>query len=271
MRLLDALRIEAEGLVAKVQQSNLFSHMGDRGEFREQIIQQFLRPFLPPCYGLSPGEVFSSDGEQSAQVDIVIYDAVFSTVLFRSNTRMLFPAESIFGSIEVKSSLSLSELEKACGNIESIKRLTRRQADAMDLLPFVRFPLGPGLRGGGDFRNPYLGIVFGYKGATVDSVRGVLGDRLSESGVNRHCLPDFVFVADPGYMVYRRQQDGTPAYPGGDFSTYGWIPTGADNLALLFLTLNSCLGNLRLRRPDVNALWIQVFRECCQQAGWMVT
>lgn len=134
MTLLDAVRLDAAGIADRMQQSNLFTQMGDRGEFREQVIQEFLRPYLPPCYGLDPGEIFSSEGQQSAQVDIVIYDAVFSTVLFQNKTRKLFPAESVYGSIEVKSTLSLSELDRACANVASVKRLSRRRADTLDLL-----------------------------------------------------------------------------------------------------------------------------------------
>jgi Domain of unknown function (DUF6602) len=139
MQLLQALRIEGANIDSEIQRSNLFSHMGDRGEFRENIVQRFLRPFLPPYYGLAPGEVFSSDGPQSAQVDIVVYDAIFSTVLFRTGTRYLFPAESVFDAIEVKSDLSRSELSKACGNVASLKQLNRRMADSMDILPHYRF------------------------------------------------------------------------------------------------------------------------------------
>lgn len=270
VRLLDAVRLDAAGIVDRMRQSNLFMHMGDRGEFREQIIQEFLRPYLPPCYGLDPGEIFSSDGQQSAQVDIVIYDAVFSTVLFQSKTRKLFPAESVYGSIEVKSTLSLSELDRACGNVASVKKLSRRQADTLDLLPFLRLPLGPGLTGGGDFRNPYLGVTFAYKGVRVESVLDDLTRRLAEAPTNRELLPNFVFVGEPGYMVYRRRADGTPAGPGCDYNTYGWIPSGSDTMALFFVTLIACLGELRLRRPDLNALWIQVFGECCQRNGWAV-
>src|SRR5205823_4860490 len=137
----------------QVEQSNLFTHRGDRGEFREDIIQKFLRPFLPTCYGLAGGEVFSSDGEQSAQVDIVIYDEFFSPVLFRDQRRLLFPAESIYGSIEVKSHFTGADVERSFENISSIKRLKRGRADSLDLLPFLRLPLGPGLQGGDDFRN----------------------------------------------------------------------------------------------------------------------
>ncbi len=68
------------------------------------------------CQG---GEIFAGDGARSAQVDIVLYDAMFSTVLFRNGPEQLFPAESVFGSIEVKSNLTTEELDKACGTLRA--------------------------------------------------------------------------------------------------------------------------------------------------------
>jgi len=50
---------------------------------------------------------------------------------------MLFPAESVFGSIEVKSRRDRSELRVAIDNIASLKRLPRVDSDMMDLLPFL--------------------------------------------------------------------------------------------------------------------------------------
>ena len=113
MKLLEAMRRRGLRIASELEESKLFDQMGDRGRFREAVIRDFLRPFLPLSYGLSSGEIFSADGEQSAQVDIIIYDAVFSTVLFRDRPDQLFPAESVFGSIEVKSHLSLNELDVA--------------------------------------------------------------------------------------------------------------------------------------------------------------
>ena len=83
MQLLQALRNATAHLEASFEDSKLFSQNLDRGEHREEIIKEFLRPFLPKCYGLNSGEVFSKDGKQSRQIDIVIYDDVFSNVLFQ--------------------------------------------------------------------------------------------------------------------------------------------------------------------------------------------
>lgn len=69
-----------------------------------------MRQFLPHCYGVGSGLVFSADGDDSRQVDIVIYDVVYSIILRTDEERFLFPCESVFGSIEIKSSLDSKRL-----------------------------------------------------------------------------------------------------------------------------------------------------------------
>jgi hypothetical protein len=87
--LLQALRNSVQRIEADLKDSNLFKHSGDKGEFREHIVQQFLRPFLPPRYVLGSGAVFAENGAQSNHIDVVIYDAVFSNVLFRDRVNSL--------------------------------------------------------------------------------------------------------------------------------------------------------------------------------------
>ncbi len=260
MLLLQALRIATKDVEANIEKSKLFSHMGNRGEFREKVIAEFLRPFLPRCYGLDSGEVFSSDGHKSAQIDIVLYDAMFSTV-YPASGKMLFPAESIFGSIEVKSNLTIPELDTACGNIASVKTLNRAPTDALDLLPHVRLALGAGLSLMDPHlcNNPYLCIVFGYRGTSAKTIARELNKRIAANH-DRQTLPDFVFVAQPGYMIVRTNAN-QPAPIGGAFDKYHEISTGADTMACLFLMLNSCVGSLRLRRFDADDVWRQIVKD----------
>jgi hypothetical protein len=271
MRLLEALRNQTAKIAADLDNSKLFTHMGDRGAFREAMIKDFLRPFLPDCYGLSSGEIFSMSGTQSAQVDIVVYDAVFSTVLFRNGPQQLFPAESVYGSIEVKSNLTSAELDRACANVASVKGLPRRPADTLDILPFHRLELGPGLTGGGDFRNPYLGMVFAYNGIEATRIVEDLSRRLIEHPEAKQLLPDFVFVAHPGYFIAKyaaRDGKNCPLLGGAqDYSQFLWTPTGEDTLPLFYFTLNACLSHLRLRAPDFPDLWNRLFLELVTK-GW---
>ena len=186
MRLLQAVRNEAARIASKIEDSKLFTQMGDRGSVREEIVANFLRPFLPPCYGLDAGEVFATDGSQSAQIDIIISDAIFSTILFRGEKKCLFPAESVYGSIEVKSNLNSEELKIAIDNVQSVKRLARPATDATDVSPLFRMTLGPGLAVTGPKMNPYLGYVFGYRGIAPETVAMELNARIAQDPAGLH-------------------------------------------------------------------------------------
>jgi hypothetical protein len=256
-----ALHNQAMKIAADLNNSNLFTHMGDRGEFREAIIQKFLRPFLPECYGLASGEVFASDGSQSAQIDVVVYDALFSTVLFKDYSRSLFPAESIFGSIEVKSNLTLDEFKIACDNVASIKRLPRPQSDMLQFSPQIQFSVDEStfkydLRS----RNPYMGVIFGYRGATVETIGNELERLLRERPNEKLLLPDFVFVADRGYVLFRWNDAGVVP-PGGDFTRFAYLKIGEDTLPFFFVTVNAFLSQIRLKAIDFPTLWSEYFRE----------
>jgi hypothetical protein len=269
MKLLQAVRNQASRIAADLEDSKLFTHMGDRGSFREVIIQRFLRPFLAECYGLSAGEVFSSDGTQSAQVDIVIFDAVFSTVLFKDGPTRLFPAESIFGSIEIKSNLTAHELDLSCRNVVSVKQLQRATSDMLDFLPFVRLNAGSEFGWDHTPSNPYIGMIFAYDGIAKETVAAQLYQRLVADPINKQTLPDFVFVARPGYLVARCNQTEAGikfTLPGGEFNRFGYLDTGPDTLPLFYLALNICLNRIRLRTVDHQALWGQLISESVGRA-----
>lgn len=263
MHLLQALRNQAAQITAEIENSKLFTQMADRGTYRETVITKFLRPFLPKCYGLSTGEVFSADGAQSAQIDIVVYDDVFSTVLFQNNPAQLFPAESVFGAIEVKSNLTSAQLDEACENSRRLKQRQRAPSDMLDLSPLVRLPVGDGLGYDQRLRNPYLVCVFGYRGPSALTTANNLNHRLQTNPANKNFLPDFVFVANPGYMVVRCNSLAPfpIVFPGADFDQFAHLDIGNDALPVFFLTLNLCLSQLRLRALDHSALWLNLLRQ----------
>jgi len=260
MHLLQALRNQALKIRADLDNSTLFAQMGDRGSYRETIIRDFLRPFLPDCYGLSTGEVFSVDGAQSAQVDIVVYDAVFSAVLFKNGPQQLFPAESVFGAVEVKSDLNSTELERACENARRLRVLRRPATDMLDFTPLVRLNVSSTFTTGETLpRNPYVTFAFGFTGPSAETTASNLNQRLASEPANKLLLPDFVFVSNPGYMIARisgtLETSFRFALPGQEYTKYAFLDVGADALPLFFLTLNVCLGQLRLRAVDYVTLW----------------
>ena len=83
-------------------------------------------------------------------------------MLFKGENASLFPCESVYGEIEVKSHLSSEEFEKSLCNIESMKMLTREDSLSTDITPLHRLPLGKGFSFPLDKCNPYLGVIFGF-------------------------------------------------------------------------------------------------------------
>jgi hypothetical protein len=261
MKLLQALRNAAKHMAADFEDSRLFDHSGDKGEFREYMIGKLLRPFLPECYGIGSGQVFAADGEASHQIDVVLYDTIFSNVLFRDASNSLFPCESVYGTIEVKSRLSTEELHTSISNIASVKRLNRAPTDGLDILPMRRFPrIGSGLKyTPNNVANPYLGIVFAYDGLTADGVISVLHEYLAAQELPPEHLPNFVCCYKRGFLLWRIRADdflvpfGEPAFAG-----YGVLYSGSDTLPLFYLSINICLNSIRL-----NVTFVQPESKSC--------
>lgn len=270
MRLLQALRNAASRMAADFEDSNLFTHSGDKGEFREDIIGKFLRPFLPNCYGIGSGQVFSTDGPASDQADIVLYDEVFSNVLFRGSSNSLFPCESVYGTIEVKSILTTEELETSISNIASVKRLKRASSDMLDALPFSRINItGDVTYSQSHISNPYLGIIFAYDGLVPETALKILCSHLTSNKYPLEVLPNFAFLYKRGAVIFPIMQEGKSnkiAPPGQPFNAYGLLSSGTDTLPLFFLTLNAILNSIRLKAPDFNQYWRQVFYGLANQA-----
>jgi hypothetical protein len=72
-------------------------------------VRDVLRSFLPAPYEIGSGIAFTSGGEYSHQLDIVIYDSRLP-VLRQPDGVSMFPIESVAAYIEVKSTLDAKEL-----------------------------------------------------------------------------------------------------------------------------------------------------------------
>lgn len=105
-------------------QNNHKKVKGDRGE---EVVKQFLRQRLPESVGVTSGEIIDAKGKRSREVDIIVYDAVNSPLLFAGDVAgsVLVPAEAVIAAVEVKFKLRsqhVSELIEHCRSIKSLSR-----------------------------------------------------------------------------------------------------------------------------------------------------
>lgn len=90
------------------------SHPGLKGKIREILIRDLFRPLLPADIGVGSGQIISYyNNDQSKEQDIVLYDrSILPPILF-DEFMGLFPIESVLYTIEVKSTLTVAELQKS--------------------------------------------------------------------------------------------------------------------------------------------------------------
>ena len=63
---------------------------------------------------------------QSRQVDIIIHDKFLTPYLVDMKDTKIVPIESVYGVVEVKSTLTKEELRKCVKNIESVRKLEKK-------------------------------------------------------------------------------------------------------------------------------------------------
>src|SRR6266498_1248304 len=91
--------------------NNLVWHHGERGRANELALTQVLQRLLPSSVGIGSGIVIDSNDRHSRQTDVVVYDRANQPSVLAQTTQVLFPVESVYLVIEVKSTLSTKELE----------------------------------------------------------------------------------------------------------------------------------------------------------------
>lgn len=102
--------------------SSTVKHGGEIGSAREAIIKQVLKKFLPAQYEIGTGEIVSSDGSRSRQIDIVIARKDFPALRLPSGSKV-YLLESVLATIEVKSKLTKENLFSALDNCMSVSSL----------------------------------------------------------------------------------------------------------------------------------------------------
>lgn len=98
-------------------------HSLEFGVYRERVVGEFLKLFMPERMGMDTGFVVNSAGSISSQCDIVIYDKTVTPLIRDDQLQRFFPIESVCAVGEIKSRLSLAELKEALRKLAKLKSL----------------------------------------------------------------------------------------------------------------------------------------------------
>jgi hypothetical protein len=121
-------KIYFDGIVKRFQTeidqiNDLITHTGEKGDANEQIIRDILSKFLPKKYSIGSGIVIDKDGNNSKQMDIIIYDSLYQPSVFSQTSSVLFMVDSVYMTIEIKTLLDIQSMGEAINNVTSVKQL----------------------------------------------------------------------------------------------------------------------------------------------------
>lgn len=178
-------------LLAEFRKSAEVKHSGGKGIIREDALKAFLRAYLPKRYAVGQGEVISSNNDISGQLDIIIYDPYHCPALIISSSHAVYPIESVYGVISVKSSLSSAELEDAYRNIASVKRLVPAYPVRVKMPPGEWLHIPPPV---------IFGAVLAYRAdRSLDAIATQVTE-LDSALDDLRRRPDFIAVLDDGIV-----------------------------------------------------------------------
>lgn len=147
------------------------SHNLSSGESREYALRELLKKYLPRRVGIDNGFVIDAHGNESLQIDVIIYDKTIGTV-FEINGVKYFPCETVIAVGEVKSDIrSTAKLQDALDKLKSVKKLDRSNDGQNNAF------VGPGLSKGWiefnpskNHRDQIIGFIFTSTSMTRESI-----------------------------------------------------------------------------------------------------
>jgi hypothetical protein len=154
------------------------THRQSGGQNRESILDDFLEQHLPKRFGVSTGLVISHEGAFSNQADLLIVDHLNNSPYHAGRPNVLWPVEAVYALLEVKTSLTLTELRDAVDKGRRFKCLRRDFCD----------------NGVGQRTTESLFVIWGYESPDPMTVKSNLVDILKD--VPREEQPDFIVVPD---------------------------------------------------------------------------
>lgn len=113
-------------IILESKLSILLDHPVTKGDHCESAWIDFFRSFLPNKYAIDKGFVFDSAGNVSEQIDIIIYDALYTPLIFGTDAGEKFiTAESVYAVFDSKPEINKETLVYTNKKIGSVKNLDR--------------------------------------------------------------------------------------------------------------------------------------------------
>ncbi|MBI3694308.1 MAG: hypothetical protein HY238_05660 [Acidobacteria bacterium] len=112
-------------MLARLASGGILEHGPTSGTTTEHQWIELFNQYLPNRYRASSAFIVDADGRRSRQIDIAIYDNLYSPLLFPCESGLHIPAESVYAVFEVKQALTPAMLRDAGLKAASVRALRR--------------------------------------------------------------------------------------------------------------------------------------------------
>jgi hypothetical protein len=161
---------------------NVLKHPVAKGDATEANWINAMKEHLPHRYQVSKAFVIDADGNESEQIDLVIYDRQYTPILYNRDEQRLIPAESVYAIFEVRPSLNRENIIYAGEKVASVRALNRTSVGityaAGKYEPRPLFPIIGGI----------LCYDSGWKPAFGDPLIAILGELDEIARIDLGCV-----------------------------------------------------------------------------------
>lgn len=126
--LVEIMTAVSDQLTSSIEASRVaFAHNLTKGEAVESAVRKFFRDHLPISIGVAHGQVIDRHGSTSKQLDVILYDAGRTPILFsdEADENRIIPIEGVIAVVESKTSLKTSDITTLAESARVLKSLDR--------------------------------------------------------------------------------------------------------------------------------------------------
>jgi hypothetical protein len=234
-------------LLAEFQKSSQVKHHGGKGNIREDAFRDFLKEYLPRKYGIGKGEIISPENRVSGELDVVIFDSDHCPLLIKSSSHSVYPVESVYGAISMKSHLDTEELKDAYQNITSFKKIISKNGFSYSPHSVIEVGMEAPI--------PVTAIVAYGANRSLEAIAKQV-KKLDSELDNIFLRPDFIVVVGLGIIGPReklRNNFNKYSIPEDEQKRCELRKTGRHTLMRLYMQLLDELNSIQLKPLNLQA------------------
>jgi hypothetical protein len=224
-------------MTSSLNQARLaISHSASKGTALEQIFIDFLRNYLPKFLEASTGFIVDANGNQSKQLDIIVFDANKAPIFFQKESIRVIPIECVYAVIEVKTHLNLRDLDGIFENMLSVRRLEKKAYVGPTDNPKNTIAIAHEIYDRTWEIWPVHYFVFAFDSVNLESFVSALAEKVAEDNLEPWMRIDTICVHTKGVICNRYKNGMIDALPSRNSSV---VRIKTNRALLLFYILIS--------------------------------